>query len=104
MVHTAVLTREADSEDFCQTSTVTLIASDGTFTTAPITITFRKMPEVTTEMADVEVPQAVAPNGTSMVVAVGFPPEGAEITFNVEVTERFGPSLSCRTCRGMAMF
>ena len=66
-------------------ASVTLIASDGTFTTAPITITFRKMPEVTTEMADVEVPQAVAPNGTSMVVAVGFPPD-AEITFNVEVT------------------
>ena len=66
-------------------ASVTLIASDGTFTTASITITFRKMPEVTTEMADVEVPQAVAPNGTSMVVAVGFPPD-AEITFNVEVT------------------
>ena len=74
-----------DSDDLSQTSTVTLIASDGTLTTAPATITFRKMPEVTTEMVDVEVPQAVVPNGSSTVVAVGFP-EGAEITFNVEVT------------------
>ena len=74
-----------DSDDLSQTSTVTLIASDGTLTTAPATITFRKMPEVTTDMADVEVPQAVVPNGSSTVVAVGFP-EGAEITFNVEVT------------------
>ena len=74
-----------DSDDLSQTSTVTLIASDGALTTAPATITFRKMPEVTTEMVDVEVPQAVVPNGSSTVVAVGFP-EGAEITFNVEVT------------------
>ena len=74
-----------DSDDLSQTSTVTLIAADGTMTTAPTTITFRKMPEVTTDMPDVEVPQAVVPSESSTVVAVGFP-DGTEITFNVEVT------------------
>ena len=82
---TATLTA-VDSDDLSQTSTVTLMASDGTMMTAPATVTFRKMPEVTTDMADVEVPQAVIPSGSSMVVAVGFPP-AAEITFSVEVVE-----------------
>ena len=82
---TAMLTA-VDSDDLSQTSTATLIASDGTLTTAPITITFRKMPELQPEMADVEVPQAVVPSGSQMVVAVGFPP-GTEIMFSVEVVD-----------------
>ncbi len=73
-----------DSDDLSQTSTMTLVASDGAMT-ATTTVTFRKMPEVTTDMAAVDVPQAVIPAGSSMVMAVGFPPS-AEITFSVEVT------------------
>ena len=82
---TATLTG-VDSDDISQTSTATLIASDGTFTTAPATVTFRKMPELQPEMADVEVPQAVVPSGSQTVVAVGFAP-GTEITFSVEVVD-----------------
>lgn len=73
-----------DSDDISQTSTVTLIASDGMLTTAPITITFRKMPELAPEMADVTVPQTVVGSGSQMVTANGFPP-AAEVTFSVEV-------------------
>ena len=73
-----------DSDDLSQTSTMTLVASDGSMT-ATTTVTFRKMPEVTTDMAAVDVPQAVVPAGSSMVMAVGFPPAD-EIAFSVEVT------------------
>ncbi len=72
-----------DSDDLSQTSTMTLVASDGSMS-AMTTVTFRKMPEVTTDMAEVDVPQAVVPSGSSMVTAVGFPPT-AEITFDVQV-------------------
>ncbi len=81
---TATVTAQ-DSDDLSQTSTVTLIATDGSMTTESITITFRKMPELQPEMADVDVPQAMVPEGEQTVVAVGFPPD-AEVTFSVEVT------------------
>ena len=80
---TAMLTA-VDAEDISGTSTVTLIASDGTLMTAPLTVTFRKMPTLT-PVETVEVPQAVVPEGTATVVAVGFA-EGTEVTFSVEVT------------------
>ncbi len=89
---TATLTAE-DSDDLSAISTVTLIASDGTMTTDAKTITFRAMPTVATDMADVEVPQAVVPDGSSMVMAVNFP-AGAEITFNVEVVSGSESDLS----------
>ena len=82
---TATLTG-VDSDDISQTSTATLIAADGSMTTAPIIITFRKMPELQPTMADVEVPQAVVPSGAQTVVAIGFA-EGTEITFSVEVVD-----------------
>ena len=89
---TAMLTA-VDSDDISQTSTVTLIASDGTLMTAPLTVTFRKMPELAPEMVDVTVPQTVVGSNSQMVVANGFPP-GTEITFNVEVTSGLESYLS----------
>ncbi len=88
---TATLTA-VDSDDLSETSTMTLVASDGSMT-ATTTITFRAMPSVATDMADVEVPQAVVPDGSSMVMAVNFP-DGAEITFNVEVVSGSESDLS----------
>lgn len=88
---TATLTA-VDSDDLSETSTMTLVASDGSMT-ATTTITFRAMPTVATDMADVEVPQAVVPDGSSMVMAVNFP-DGAEITFNVEVVSGSESDLS----------
>ena len=81
---TATVTAQ-DSDNLSQTSTVTLIATDGSMTTEAIIITFRKMPELQPEMAAVDVPQAMVPEGEQMVVANGFPP-AAEVTFSVEVT------------------
>lgn len=61
--------------------------------TGELKVIFRAMPTVTTDMPDVEVPQAVVPAGSSMVMAVGFP-EGAEITFDVQVTSGSESDLS----------
>ena len=72
---------------------VSVTASAGGMTTAAVDILFRAMPTVSTNMADVEVPQAVVPSGSSSVVAVGFP-EGAEVTFNVQVTSGSESDLS----------
>ncbi len=49
-----------------------------------VSILFRAMPTVGSDATDVTVPQATVPSGMAMVVATGFP-EGAEITFNVDV-------------------
>ena len=89
---TATLTG-VDSDDISQTSTATLIATDGTLSTAPKTITFRKMPELAPEMANVTVPQTVVGSNSQMVVANGFPP-AAEVTFNVEVVSGLESYLS----------
>ena len=75
-----------DSDDLSQTSTMTLVAADGSMTTEGITITFRKMPEVTTDMAEVAVAQTMVGSGSAMVMANGFP-EGGEVTFEVTVVE-----------------
>ncbi len=65
---------------------VTLKAMDNSGAeTSPLKVIFRAMPTVTTDMAEVKIPQAVVPDGSSMVVAVGFP-EGTEVTFDVQVT------------------
>ena len=72
--------------------TLKAMDSDGKETSA-LKVIFRAMPTVTTDMGEVEVPQAVVPSGSSMVVATGFP-EGAEITFNVEVTSGSEDDLS----------
>ena len=67
-------------------ATVTVTASDASFTTKAVSILFRAMPTVGSDATDVvAVPQATVPTATAMVVATGFP-EGAEITFNVDVT------------------
>ena len=89
---TATLTA-ADAEGLSAISTVTLVAADGSLETAPLTITFREMPSVATDMAAVEVPQAVVPDGSSTINAVNFP-DGAEITFNVEVVSGSESDLS----------
>ena len=72
---------------------VSVTASAGGMMTEAINILFREMPSVETDMADVAVPQAVVPDGSSMVTAVNFP-DGAEITFNVEVTSGSANDLS----------
>lgn len=64
-------------------ATVTVTASDASFTTEAISILFREMPSVSGG-AEVEVPQTVVGSAMAMVIANGFP-EGAEITFNVDV-------------------
>ena len=64
---------------------VSVTASAGGMTTKAVDILFRAMPTVGSDATDVTVPQAVVPSSMSMVVATGFP-EGAEITFNVEMT------------------
>ena len=65
---------------------VSVTASAGGMTTEAVDILFRAMPTVGSDAADVvAVPQAEVPTATAMVVATGFP-EGAEITFNVDVT------------------
>ena len=67
-------------------ATVTVTASDASFTTEAVSILFREMPSVGSDATDpVVVPQATVPSAMAMVVAAGFP-EGAEITFNVDVT------------------
>ena len=64
-------------------ATVMVTASDASFTTEAISILFREMPSVS-GAADVEVPQTEVGSAMAMVIANGFP-EGAEITFNVDV-------------------
>lgn len=64
-------------------ATVMVTASDASFTTEAISILFREMPSVSGG-AEVEVPQTVVGSAMAMVIANGFP-EGAEITFNVDV-------------------
>ena len=66
-------------------ATVTVTASDASFTTEAVSILFREMPSVGSDATDVTVPQTVVGSAMAMVVATGFP-EGAEITFNVDVT------------------
>ncbi len=68
-----------------ESAMVSVTASAGGMTTEAVDILFRAMPSVGSDMPEVMVPQATVPSGTSMVVATGFP-EGAEITFDVEVT------------------
>ena len=72
---------------------VSVTASAGGMTTEAVDILFRAMPTVGSDMPEVMVPQATVPSGTSMVVATGFP-EGAEITFDVEVTSGSASDLS----------
>ena len=65
---------------------VSVTASAGGMTTEAVDILFRAMPTVGSDATDVvAVPQAEVPSAMAMVVATGFP-EGAEITFNVDVT------------------
>ena len=64
---------------------VSVTASAGGMTTKAVDILFRAMPTVGSDAPEAMVPQATVPSATSMVVATGFP-EGAEITFNVEMT------------------
>ncbi len=64
---------------------VSVTASAGGMTTEAVDIIFREMPSVTTGDEPIAVPQATVPSAMAMVVATGFP-EGAEITFNVDVT------------------
>ena len=72
---------------------VSVTASAGGMTTEAVSILFRAMPTVGSDATEVTVPQATVPSGTSMVVATGFP-EGAEITFDVEVTSGSASDLS----------
>ena len=88
---TASISSDADGDMVTLTGSgmgsamVEVTASAGGVTTETISILFRAMPTVGSDPADVEVPQTVVGSGMAMVVATGFP-EGAEITFNVEVT------------------
>ncbi len=61
---------------------VTVMASDGTTSTAPITITFWEMPSVSAGVASVMVPTSTIPTATTTVTAAGFPPN-ASVTFDV---------------------
>ena len=72
---------------------VSVTASAGGMTTKAVDILFRAMPTVGSDATAVTVPQATVPSGMSMVVATGFP-EGAEITFNVEMTSGSASDLS----------
>ncbi len=73
-------------------ATVEVTASDADDTTEAVSILFREMPSVSGG-AEVEVPQTVVGSAMAMVVANGFP-EGAAITFNVEVTSGLESYLS----------
>ena len=59
------------------------------------------MPTVGSDAAEVMVPQTEVGSAMAMVVATGFP-EGAEITFNVDVTS--GAILILHRNRQTAMF
>ena len=74
-------------------ATVTVTASDASFTTEAVSILFRAMPTVGSDAAEVTVPQTMPASGMAMIVATGFP-EGAEITFNVDVTSGLESYLS----------
>ena len=66
---------------------VSVTASAGGMTTKEVSILFRAMPSVGSDATEtVAVPQATVPSAMAMVVATGFP-EGAKITFNVDVTD-----------------
>ncbi len=73
----------SDGGDAGSETVVKVTASDASFTTEAVSIKFRAMPRVSGG-ADVEVPQTVVGSAMAMVIANGFP-EGAEITFNVDV-------------------
>ncbi|MXZ11212.1 MAG: T9SS type A sorting domain-containing protein [Gemmatimonadetes bacterium] len=88
---TATITANTDGDMVTLTASgegsadVMVTASAGGMTTEAIAVKFRAMPTVGSDATAVTVPQATVPSGMSMVVATGFP-EGAEITFNVEMT------------------
>ena len=89
---TAAITSDTDGDMVTITgsgmggATVTVTASDASFTTEEISILFRAMPTVGGPDETVTVPQTMVGTAMAMVVATGFP-DGADITFNVDPAE-----------------